>query len=117
MNNRILSAIARMKTQIESKNLPKEKLDTLHKQLDMDMTEYVRFQELKSVALVSGKLTLDEAQTIYALLGNVPEQFNNQPMEVKCVLTHVFQELLSSFINANQRQTRVNANQRQTRLA
>ena len=72
----------------------KAKLTALGKTLNMDITEYCRFQELKSLAVTSGSLSQDEGQTVYALLGETTETFNGQPVHVKAVLTSVFQELL-----------------------
>lgn len=95
--NRILSWIERAKTAIQAKALPPEKLAELHKGLDMPVDEYCHFQTLKSAA-VGTKLTLDEAQTIYDLLGNTPEHFNRQPLEIKYALTKVFSELIKTEI-------------------
>jgi hypothetical protein len=72
-----------------------EQITKLHKSLDMALDEYVAFQELKSLASVSNKLTLDEAQTVYGYLGNSPEHFNTQPIYVKVVLTKIYSELLT----------------------
>ena len=91
--NRILLGIERAKALIVKKGLSPEKLSIVHKAMDMDLAEYCRFQEIKSVA-VGGKLTLDEAQTIYGFLGTTPDHFNQQPLEVKWVLTEVFASLL-----------------------
>jgi hypothetical protein len=96
--NRIENGIARCKAKLaerlESGIITKSDVATLHKQLDMEVGEYVRFQELKSIASVEGKLSLDEAQTVYGFLGNTPDHFNRQPVEVKVVLTEVFAKLL-----------------------
>ena len=62
--------------------------------LDMDVSEHCLFQERKSLAQASGKLTLEEAQTVYAYLGNTVTTFNEQPIAVKAVLTNLFAELL-----------------------
>ena len=96
--NRIHLAISRMEEKIRSKNLPQDKLLEIAKSLDMQMDEYMSFQNLKSVASQTGKLTLEEAQTIYSYLGNTLEQFNRQPLAVKAVLTQIFKELLDSHI-------------------
>ena len=102
MANRITAAIAKMKTQIAAKvaaGLTQEKVDATHKALDMDLEEYCKFQELKSAACMD-KLTLEESQLIYTYLGETPEHFNKQPVEVKAVLTQIFGELLGSRIAA-----------------
>lgn len=69
-------------------------VEKLHKELDMDMHEYCRFQELKSLAFAEGKLSLEEAETIYGFLGTVPEDFNKHSVGVKATLTQIFSELL-----------------------
>ena len=92
--NRILFGIDRAKKAIEQKGLSPEKLAAHSKSLDMEFLEYCRFQELKSLATMNGKLTLDEAQTVYGYLGSVPEHFNSQPIHIKWVLTEVFASLL-----------------------
>lgn len=96
--NRIESGVARCKARLDERLeagiIAQSDVDTLHKQLDMEIGEYVRFQELKSLASVEGTLTLDEAQTVYGFLGNTPDHFNRQPVEVKVVLTEVFAKLL-----------------------
>jgi hypothetical protein len=96
--NRVTTAIEktklRLQQRLESGETTPERAVELHRNLDMEPGEYCRFQELKSHAQLEGTLTLDEAQTIYSLLGNTPENFNAQPVEVKSVLTMIFGELL-----------------------
>jgi hypothetical protein len=95
--NRILNGIERATAQIAKKGLSPEKTAEVSKNMDMAFDEYCRFQTLKSAA-VGGKLTLDEANTIYGFLGNTPEHFNQQPLPVKWVLTEVFVALLNQKI-------------------
>lgn len=96
--NRVNAAIERARTRLESRlasgETTPEKVVELHRRLDMDAGEYCRFQELKSLAMLEGRLTQEEAQTIYGFLGNTTEHFNGQPVEVKTVLTMIFGELL-----------------------
>ena len=49
-----------------------------------------------TLAVASGKLTVEEGMTIYARLGSVPQTFNGQPVHVKVVLTKIFGELLTA---------------------
>ena len=91
--NRVIFGIARMKDRILEKNLPSSKLEEVSKSLDLSFDEFCRFQELKS-AFMGSALTMEEAQTIYEYLGTSPEYFNTQRLEVKAVLTQIFQELL-----------------------
>ena len=95
--NRIAVAIQAQRVNIQSRLanglVTQDKIDALHGKLDMDLMEYCRFQEMKSVAMGS-VLNPEEAQTIYGYLGNTVEHFNGQPVEVKAVLTQTFAELM-----------------------
>jgi methyl coenzyme M reductase gamma subunit len=91
--NRILAGVTNARQMIESKGLDLAKLVTLAQTLDMEFTEYARFQELKS-SMMGDVLTLEEANTIYGYLGNTVEHFNRQPLEVKIVMTQIFKDLL-----------------------
>jgi plasmid maintenance system antidote protein VapI len=99
LNNKITQAIERQRvtieTNVQAKGITPEKLKQISSSMDMDIEEFCKFQELKSLAMMQNKLTLDEAQTVYAYLGEVPEHFNNQPLAVKVILTKLFSELLS----------------------
>lgn len=92
--NRITTSIQKARTMIQDKNLDQTKLDELSTSLNMDWDLYVRLQERKSLACASGKLSLEEAQTVYGYLGESVETFNAQPLEVKIVLTKLLEELL-----------------------
>jgi hypothetical protein len=74
----------------------KARVENTRKSLDMDLGEFVRFQEVKSLAVATGKLTADEGQLVYSLLGNTPEHFNKKDAATKAVLTQLFRELLES---------------------
>lgn len=96
--NRIESGIARARARLDERlaagDITENDVGTLHKQLDMELGEFVLFQERKSLAVAEGRLSVDEGTTVYNLLGNTPEHFNRQPVEVKVVLTEVFAKLL-----------------------
>jgi len=96
--NRIQISVEKIKAEslkaIEKGVSTEEEFDENRKKLDFSLKEYVRFQELKSLAVASGKLNLEEGNTIYQYLGNSLETFNRQPFEVKYVLTQVFMTLL-----------------------
>ena len=98
--NRIATAIVARKAIIADRLAndltTQERIDATHTQLDMCLEEYVRFQNLKSLAVTDGTLTLEEGQTVYAYLGNTPETFNRQTVEVKVILTGLFTELLTA---------------------
>jgi hypothetical protein len=105
--NRVIAAIERANTRIAERlktgAVTEERVAELDKGLDMDLAEFARFQELKSHAMLEGRLTQDEAQTIYALLGETPDHFNAQPVQVKSVLTQIFGELLEKSVGRSKR--------------
>ena len=94
--NRIIASIAKTRTHITSLNLDQAQLDILNTQLNMSLNEYVLFQDRKSLAFANGRLNLEEAQTVYAYLGETTNTFNKQPLEVKYVLTQLLKELLQA---------------------
>jgi hypothetical protein len=100
MYNRIVAKIEAQRLDIETKLnnnlLTPEKIQGTSDALNMPLDEYVIFQELKSLAVLHNILTVDEGMTIYSYLGEAgPDYFNQQPIEVKVVLTKLFSELLS----------------------
>ncbi len=100
--NRIRDSIMKMRAQIQLRIdvglTTAAQVEETRKSLDMGLDEFARFQELKSLASMGGTLTLDEAQYVYSLLGETPNHFNNQNVEVKAVLTKLFAELLARSI-------------------
>ena len=98
MTNRITDAFARMEAQIADRTAKglttAQKVRDLHKTLDMDLTEYVKFQNLKTLAVAQELLTLEEGNSLYAALGESVQTFNDQPIHIKVVLTSFFAELL-----------------------
>ena len=98
--NRVAAAIERTRASIAERTklmeYPKKGLAQFSKNLDMELDEFVRFQELKSLAFAEGRLNLEEAQLVYDYLGSTPETFNGQPLEVKVVLTKILAELLEA---------------------
>ena len=98
MANRIIDGIAKAKEAIAARlasgAIDQKTLDKLGEELDMDMSMYCDFQNRKSLASMDGRLSLEEAQTIYALIGNTPSQFNELPTPTKIVLTQVYATLL-----------------------
>ncbi len=79
---------------LKSGVITQAKIEENRKLLDMKMDEFCVFQNIKSAASLDGTLTVEEAQTIYQLLGSTPETFNKQPLAIKLALTKVFEELL-----------------------
>lgn len=105
--NRVSQAITKQQANIEQRlrdgKVTNEALHALHKVLDLDLGEFVRFQEVKSLAVAHELLTLEEGMTVYELLGTVPAVFNGQSVATKAVLTGLLQELLTWMIRMKQR--------------
>jgi len=96
--NRIEQAIVDYRKMIAVKNVDESKLAELNRKLDMKLDEYALFQELKSLAVADGTLSADEGMTVYGYLGEAVSVFNGQELAVKCVLTKLFQELMTKRI-------------------
>lgn len=94
----IANAIADQKKNIDARlddgRTTPEAMTALDTQLDMCLEEFVRFQELKSLAVASEVLSPECGQLVYSYLGESPERFNRQPLEVKVILTNLFMELM-----------------------
>ncbi len=98
--NRIINAIATQEANIETRladgRTTQDNLDKLHGELDAELLEFFKFQELKSLAVSEQILTLDEGMTVYRYLGESPETFNGQRLAVKVTLTELFRELMGA---------------------
>jgi hypothetical protein len=94
----VMQMIERVREGIRQKHMTGRQKNELSQQLNMELHEFARFQELKSLAFAEGRLSLEEANIIYGFLGETPLTFNAQPVEVKMVLTLVFKNLLDERI-------------------
>lgn len=96
--NRIEKMIDAQKAEIQRRLdegiVTQERVDETDRALDMPVDEFVSFQNLKSLAVANGEMTADEGMTVYNALGESPEHFNAQPVEVKAILTKLHAELL-----------------------
>jgi hypothetical protein len=96
MPNRIAAAIAAYQAKIDGGTIPQDKLDKLNTDLNMEFDEHFAGQNAQAEAHAGGKLTLEEAQTVYQALGQSADHFNKQPLATKIVVTQLVQELLSA---------------------
>ena len=105
--NRISAAIENTEKTIQKRIadgiVTVERVEEVRKSLDMDLLEYVKFQELKSLAVANQTLSLEEGMTIYSYLGESVETFNNQPVAVKSLLTTLFAEMLQASMQKRKR--------------
>jgi hypothetical protein len=60
----------------------------------MDLEEYINLQEVKSLAVAMGLLTVDEGMSIYAALEGGVEGYNRQPVHIKAVINSMHAQLL-----------------------
>lgn len=96
--NRILLAFTILEKQLADRTaaglVTPEAIANLDRKLDLSPREFALFQTKKSLAHAGGRITHEEAQTIYATLGATPADFNSQPIHRKAALTKVFAELI-----------------------
>lgn len=98
MANRIEAMIARYQGKINSKIIEDpgavEKLD---KQMSTSFSDLVQYQNLQALAHASGKITTDEAQLVYRLLGGEApseEKWAKLSLAEKVTITQLMSELL-----------------------
>ena len=95
MANRIQEAIGRMTEKL--KTIPEEKQKNLEGSLKTDFMDLCEYQKLQSTAFACGKLTLEEAQTLYRLYGGEvpsPEKWDKLTLAEKVIGTSTAKELL-----------------------
>ena len=99
--NRILAAIDRLDNRIKSMNgigLNGSRIEDM--KTDITLEEFVAYQNAQAMAHASGRLTTDEAQTIYIALGG--EQYHeasggwapDATLAAKIIVTQVMGELM-----------------------
>ena len=99
--NRIQNAIDEMSKRLKA--IPLEKRNKLDNDLQEDFLALIAYQKAQSEAFASGKLRLNEAQTLYHIYGcecPTPESWAKQPLAARIVATQVAGELLSAKIAA-----------------
>ncbi|HUV52293.1 MAG TPA: hypothetical protein VMW64_04375 [Dehalococcoidia bacterium] len=95
MPNRIEAGIARINEKM--KTVSEEKLASLNESLKTDWKDLVEYQKLQSTAFACGKLTLEEAQTLYRIYGGEvpsPEKWDKMSLAEKVIGTQTADELL-----------------------
>jgi len=93
--NRITRAIGIETSKLAARALTADESAALSRALNMSFEEYCVLQELKSLAFSERRFNLEEAETLYGILGGIPEHFNRQPIAAKIVCTQIFMELLT----------------------
>lgn len=95
--NRLSDAIAKVRPRIDA--LDATKRDELDAGMAIEFAEHFAYQEGQARAHVSGTITADEAQIIYASLGEVGSASNggwavNTDLATKVVVTQIMAELV-----------------------
>jgi len=93
--NRVLVAIAAAEKIIQDRGLSPARAKAASRALDISLEELQLFQEKKQWAKDRGLITLEEAQTIFALLGYSPETFNAQSIGAKLTITKLMTDWTS----------------------
>jgi len=94
MANRIEAAIVRIEEKL--KTVPEDKKRSLEQTLKTNWDDLVEYQKLQSTAFACGKLTLEEANTLYRIYGGEtpsPEKWDKLSLAEKIVGTSTAAEL------------------------
>jgi hypothetical protein len=104
MDNKIQKLVQQVQKTLDEKlaeeMLTQEQIDKASLNLNINVLELCKFQELKSLAYTQGVLNLDEANYVYNLLGNSPTTFNSRTLAEKTIVTKLMQELLAPRVSA-----------------
>lgn len=95
MANRIQAGIDRINEKM--KTVSEEKLKSLNESMKTDFMDLVEYQKLQSTAFACGKLTLEEAQTLYQIYGGEipsPEKWDKLTLVEKVIGTQTAGELV-----------------------
>ena len=94
MRNRILALQATIESRVKSLGWSQAEQDAKSAGLDFDLELFTSLHEAKSLAVTHGKLSQEEGQTVYCLMGEQPATLNGQSYAVKVTLTKLLEELL-----------------------
>jgi hypothetical protein len=94
MRNRILALQATIETRVKELKWSQAEQDAKSAGLDFDLELFTSLHEAKSLAVIHGKLSQEEGQTVYSLMGEQPSTLNSQSYAAKVTLTKLLDELL-----------------------
>lgn len=95
MPNRIEAGIARINDKLKTVSETEQK--RLSDALKTEWNDLVQYQKLQSTAFACGKLTLEEAQTLYRIYGGEvpsPEKWDKLSLAEKVIGTQTAEELI-----------------------
>lgn len=98
-NRKVVMEITALNAAIEKidetlKSQPPEKLEQVNKALNITSDELFTWQELKSVAQASGKITLEVSLFLFEAIGQTPKHFNKQSIAKKYLVTNIMKNLM-----------------------
>ncbi len=97
MVNRIQDRIEQIDKQIKEGGIPAEKIASLNKSLKTSWKDLVEYQNLQAAAHAAGKITTEEADLVYRLMGKenpTEEKWNRLSVAEKVAITQLMAELL-----------------------
>jgi len=95
MPNRVEAGIARINDKLKTVSETEQK--KLSDALKTEWNDLVQYQKLQSTAFACGKLTLEEAQTLYRIYGGEapsPEKWDKLSLAEKVIGTQTAEELI-----------------------
>lgn len=98
-NRKVVMDITALNAAIEKidetlKSQPKERLEVVNRALNITSEELFTWQELKSVAQASNKISLDVAMFLFTTIGTNPKHFNKQSIAKKYLVTNIMKNLM-----------------------
>jgi hypothetical protein len=99
MANRVTEAAAKYQRRIDSLNgetLTGGSMDDAEKDLDLTPHEHFAYQEAQARAHASGMLTLPEARTVYAALGEGSNWRTGTSLAMKVAITLLMLDLMAA---------------------
>jgi hypothetical protein len=95
--NRVAVSIVKTRELLANEPDTLEKLKALDESSDtmkLDLSLFVAFQEVKSLAVAMELITLDEGITLYNILGGSSDHFNRQSLAERVVCIQHFKQLM-----------------------
>lgn len=86
----IEKAIEDIEEALKAKSPSEEDVEKASRSLDLDIPNFCQYQALRGWGVEKKCITQEDAAIMLKYMGNIPSYFNNQPLQVKVVLTKVF---------------------------
>lgn len=80
--------------QVQVDGMSQGQIELLSERLDVSPEEHCAWQEVKSLAVASGKISLEVASDLFEIIGGTPATFNKRSLAQKIVVTRIMAVLL-----------------------